>query len=181
MKLTASRLKQIIKEEIGMLINEEEEAYYQHKFKARLDDLTKEYTAAGLEAGKSLEGSQQTSVSVISVANEKDNENKRPKSGDLFKAGGPGIDFYQKFIEPKNDYSRKRHNGVVGFLDKASDEALTYYYRGIVKGAKEVGFSFETAKGGYAGGATGSDAAAAAKTLNNIAYGTLTKEADSGR
>ena len=147
-------------------VNEEEEAYYKHEFTVKKNDLVKKAGAAGLQAGKSLKDNPQTSVSVIDVAKAAGNE---PKHGNLFDAGGPGIEFYGKFVKPKfKDEDRERSfGGITKFLDKARLEVTSAYYGGIVQGAKQAGFSFKRAAG---------KDETEKQRVNLMVYGTLTKE-----
>ena len=147
-------------------INEEEEDYYKHEFNVKKNDLVKKATAAGLQAGKSLKDSPQTSVKVIDVAQAAGNE---PKHGNLFGAGGPGIEFYGKFVKPKfkDEDREKSFGGITKFLDNARLEVSAAYYRGIVHGAMQDGFSFKRA--------AGRDESESDR-VNLMVYGTLTKE-----
>lgn len=147
-------------------LNEEEEAYYKHEFNVKNSDLVKKSKAAGLQAGKSLKDNPQTSVSVIDVAKAAGNQ---PDHGNLFDAGGPGIDFYVKFVKPryKDEQHERSMGGIAKFLDKERLRATSAYYAGIVQGAKEAGFSFKPAEG---------ESKTERQKVNNMIYGTLTKE-----
>ena len=146
-------------------VNEEDGAESWHEFAVKSSDLANKSRAAGIQAGKSLKDNPQTSVSTIAVAKAAGNQ---PDSGDLFDAGGPGVDFYSNFVKPKfKDEQHERSSGGINkFLDKKRLTVTSAYFGGIIEGAKEVGFSFKPAEG---------KSETDVQRVNNMVHGTLVR------
>jgi len=179
MKITKTRLKQIIKEEIQHAISENES---QHPYKAKSIELIKQLEKAGYEAGKSIreplsqyqqgetqfDYDREKSIRVVGLVKKVNNMPSLKEIQDL------AADYYIKHAMPKDKYGepdverQRARGGVNKWLENEYASLQIAYYRNLIKGAKESGFSFKPASSSY-GGDT------AVGRVNNTVYGILTK------
>ncbi len=180
MKITKTRLKQILKEEIQHIISENQS---QHPYGAKIDELAKQFEKAGYEAGKSIreplsqyqqgetqfDYDKEKSIRVVGLVKKVNNMPSLKEIEDL------AADFYNKHAMPKDKYGEpdlqkmRTLGGVNKWFDGQRANLQEAYYRNLIKGAKESGFSFQAAS-------SGSRSNTAEGVVNNIVYGTLTKE-----
>ena len=172
MKITKTRLKQIIKEEIQHAISENES---QHPYKAKSIELIKQLEKAGYEAGKSIreplsqyqqgetqfDYDREKSIRVVGLVKKVNNMPNLKEIEDL------AVDYYSKHAAPSVEKQRAL-GGVNKWFENEYASLQIAYYRNLIKGAKESGFSFKPASSSY-GGDT------AVGRVNNTVYGILTK------
>ena len=178
MKITKTRLKQIIKEEIQHAISENQS---QHPYAVKYTELTKQMEKAGYEAGKSIreplsqyqqgetqfDYDREKSIRVVGLVKK---VNNMPSVKEIEDSA---IDFYSKHAAPKDKYGepdvekQRALGGGNKWFDNQRANLQSAYYRNLIKGAKESGFSFEPTSSSRGNTAEG--------RINNIVYGTLTK------
>ena len=178
-RITESRLREIIKEEISNIISENQS---QHPYGAKIDELAKQFEKAGYEAGKSIreplsqyqqgetqfDYDKEKSIRVVGLVKKVNNMPSLKEIEDL------AADFYNKHAMPKDRYGEpdlqkmRTLGGVNKWFDGQRANLQMAYYRNLIKGAKESGFSFQAAS-------SSSNKGTNEGQINNIVYGTLTK------